>query len=136
MNSIKYLALIGLLSLSSAVDSYSQTSDRPISIQILNEHSNVAPGGSSFVTVQFKIPKGLWMGASGKEARIPPRTKIATPDLAGFSFQEPVFPESMEDWVPTKLGKTKVYREVVNVIVPYTVDENVKEGDYLSLIHI
>ena len=109
---------------------YSQTSSRPISIQVLNEHNKVAPGNSSFVTVQFNIPKGIWMGGSGDEARIPPKTKIATPDLAGFTFQDLIFPESLEDWVPTKLGKTKVYREVVNVIVPYTVEANAPEGEY------
>ena len=128
MNPVKSIVL--LLSLCSIIDCYSQTSSRPISIQVLHEHNKVAPGNSSFVTVQFNIPKGLWMGASGDEARIPPKTKIATPDLAGFTFQDPIFPESLEDWVPTKLGKTKVYREVVNVIVPYTVEANAPEGEY------
>ena len=128
MNPVKSIVL--LLSLCSIIDCYSQTSSRPISIQVLNEHNKVAPGNSSFVTVQFNIPKGIWMGASGDEARIPPKTKIATPDLAGFTFQDPIFPESLEDWVPTKLGKTKVYREVVNVIVPYTVEANAPEGEY------
>ena len=128
MNPVKSIVL--LLSLCSIIDCYSQTSSRPISIQVLNEHNKVAPGNSSFVTVQFNIPKGLWMGASGDEARIPPKTKIETPDLAGFTFQDPIFPESLEDWVPTKLGKTKVYREVVNVIVPYTVEANAPEGEY------
>ena len=129
MNYIKHVALVVILSLLSIV-CHSQTSGKPVSINILKEQNSVASGGNSFVTVQFKIPKGLWMGASGKEARIPPQTKIATPELAGFTFQEPIFPTSLEEWVPTKLGKTKVYREVVNVIVPFTVGSQVQEGNY------
>jgi len=126
----KLLSLIVILFFCSIVLSFSQTADRPIDIKVLNDHPKVAPGNSSFVTIQFKIPKGLWMGASGAEARIPPSTKIKTPDLTGFTFENPIFPTAMEDWVPTKLGKTKVYRELVKVIVPYKVGSQVKEGEY------
>lgn len=108
----------------------SQSSKNPIAIEVLSENGQVAPGNSSYVTIQFKIPNGLWMGANGKEGRVPPRTKIKMPNLAGFTFEEPRFPESMEDWVPTKLGKTRVYRGIVNVIVPYSVSSSVKEGNH------
>ena len=70
------------------------------------------------------------MGENGKEGRVPPRTKIVAPEIAGFTFDQPLFPESMEDWIPTKLGKTRVHREMVNVIVPFTVSSSVKDGQY------
>ena len=114
-------------SLSTVVSS--QTPSKPIAITI-DGSKQVSPGEQSYVTVQFKIPKGIWMGAQGSQGRTPPGTKIKTPKIAGFTFGTPQYPEAVEEWVPAKLGKTKVYKELVQVIVPFTVGSNVKEGEY------
>ena len=118
-----------MIALFSATFCYSQTAKNPIAIAV-STSSQVAPGSTSYVTVQFKIPKGLWMGAFGNESRVPPRSSIISPNISGFTFEAPRYPESMSDWVPTKLGKTHVYREEVNVIIPFTVSSEVKEGNY------
>ena len=130
MQHFQLLILLTFALYSISTTCHAQSADKPISIQVLSDNTAVAPGNKSYVAIQFKIPKGLWMGAHGNEGRVPPRTKIKTPQIDGFTFEDPIFPESMEDWVPTKLGKTRVYRDVVNVIVPYSVSNSVNEGDY------
>ena len=76
----------------------------------------------------FKVPKWIWLGASGKDARTPPGTSIKGIGKAGISFGDAQYPEAYEEWVPAKLGKTKVYKELLEVVIPFNVDASVSEG--------
>lgn len=82
----------------------------------------------SYVVVQFKVPNGIWLGAEPGDARTPPGTVITPEAIPGFQFGAPIYPEPIEEWVPSKLGKTYVFKETVNVVVPFSVDETVSQG--------
>ena len=126
-------SILMLLFFVSAINA--QTISNPVAIEIIPGAEMVSPGMKSSVLVQFQIPKGIILGAVQGDSRIPPATIITPKAVSGFIFSEPIFPEPVELWVPAKLGKTKVYKEKVGVIVPFRVDGNVSEGT-LSLIHI
>ena len=116
--------------LQSLSDIHSQTTTNPIQVDLLSPVNSVSPGGKSYVTLQLRVPKGIWLGAQSEEARTPPGTMIRIPQIDGFNFDEPLFPSSVKEWVPAKLGTTQVYKELVTVIIPFAVDNEVMEGEY------
>ena len=107
-----------------------QTTSDPVRIDVTPGAESVAPGMKSHVVVQFQIPKGIIIGANQSYSRIPPATIITPVEIAGFNFSQPIFPEPEELWVPAKLGKTKVFKEKIGVVIPFEVGENVSEGNY------
>ncbi|MDA8692900.1 outer membrane protein assembly factor [Saprospiraceae bacterium] len=126
---IKKINLI-ILSLLFVGSVFAQTVKDPVVVELMNSATSVSPGSKSYVIVQFKVPKGIWMGAESGDSRVPPATVITPEKMAGFNYEEPMFPEPIQEWVPAKLGKTLVYKELVKVVVPYTVSKNVKPGNY------
>lgn len=126
----KLIVLFGFVLVQSLSLLYSQTASNPIQIVLTSPTSTVSPGGESYITMQLKVPKGIWMGAKKEEARTPPGTMIKTPEIEGFSFKEPLYPASIKEWVPAKLGTTQVYKEFVTIVIPYEVDKRVREGEY------
>ncbi len=121
------LIILSLLFISSV---FAQTVKDPIVVDLMTSSTSISPNSKSYIIVQFQIPKGIWMGAETGDARVPPATVITPQSLAGFDFEEPMFPEPIQEWVPAKLGKTLVYKELVKVVIPYTVNEDVKPGGY------
>ena len=107
---------------------YAQTSSNPVIIELKPADQAVSPGQSSSIVATFKVPKWIWLGASGKDARTPPGTSIKGIGKAGISFEDAQYPEAYEEWVPAKLGKTKVYKELLEVVIPFNVDASVSEG--------
>ncbi len=107
-----------------------QTTANPVGISLTMPESAVAAGSEGYLSLQMKIPKGIWLGANKGDARTPPGTKIVTTDVTGITFGEPTFPESIKEWVPAKLGTTQVFKELVTIIIPFTVDSGVKDGNY------
>ena len=107
-----------------------QTSSKPIIIELKPTDLAVAPGERSYVVATFKVPKGIWLGAAPGDARTPPGTSIKGMEMAGFSYEDAIYPEPIEEYVPAKLGKTKVFKELVEIILPFNVDASVKEGTY------
>ena len=116
--------------------SSAQTIENPIAITLMTDAKSVSPEHPSYIIVQFKIPQGMWMGPEPYEARTPPGTKIMPVEMPGFTFQEAIYPESLQEWVPAKLGKTKVFKEVLNVVVPYSVDKSVATGNHELIFKI
>ena len=107
-----------------------QTSENPVEISIHNPGISASPGGQNYVSIQFQVPKGIWLGADKGEARTPPGTQIITPEINGFRFGNPQYPNSIKEWVPAKLGTTQVFKEKFTVIVPFSLESDVKEGSY------
>ena len=107
-----------------------QTSSKPVVIELQSADQAVAPGQSSSIVATFKVPKWIWLGASPDDARTPPGTSITGVKMAGISFEDAQYPEPFEEWVPAKLGKTKVYKELVEVVIPFHVDASVSEGKH------
>jgi len=107
-----------------------QTVKNPVLVEFVSSDVAVAPGQKSSVTAIFKVPKWIWLGAEPDEARTPPGTSISPVSKDGFVFESPLYPEPYVEWVPAKLGKTKVYKEVVEIVVPFVVDKSVEEGEY------
>ena len=107
---------------------YAQTSSKPVVISLKSTDQAVAPGQKSSIMATFKVPKWIWLGASPKDARTPPGTSIKGVNMAGIRFEDAQYPEPYEEWVPAKLGKTKVFKELVEVVIPFNVDASVKEG--------
>ena len=124
-----YLSLICIFLFSSYYLN-AQTSKNPVEISIHNPDISASPGGQSYVTIQFEVPKGIWLGADKGEARTPPGTQIITPEINGFSFGNPHYPNSIKEWVPAKLGTTQVFKEKFTVIVPFSLQSDVEEGNY------
>ena len=124
-----YLSLICIFLFSSYYLN-AQTSKNPLEISIHNPDIPASPGNQSYVTIQFEVPKGIWLGANKGEARTPPGTQIITPEINGFSFGDPQYPNSIKEWVPAKLGTTQVFKEKFTVIVPFNLESDVKEGSY------
>lgn len=107
-----------------------QSIKQPILISASHCSEQVAPGNESAICLKFEVPKGIWLGAEPGMARTPPGTKISPIPTSGITFSEPIYPKAAEEWVPAKLGKTNVYKEEVNIVVPFAVDEKVPEGKY------
>jgi len=107
-----------------------QTVEKPIVIKIMTDAKTVSHEYPSYVVVQLKAPNGILLGVEPKEARTPPGTKITPKNISGFHFEKPIFPEPKEEWIPAKLGKAKVLKETVNIVVPFSVDKNVSPGAY------
>ena len=106
-----------------------QTIDKPVEINLELQDQKVAPGSKSAVIVTFKIPKWIWLGAEKGAARTPPGTVVKAIANESVSFGETQFPEPFVEGVPAKLGVSRVYKEMLKVIVPFTVNENAKEGE-------
>jgi hypothetical protein len=109
---------------------YGQTSSNPVIIQLTPSDNAIAPGQQSSIVATFKVPKWIWLGAAPGDARTPPGTSIKAVSMTGFSFEDALYPESFEEWVPAKLGKTKVYKELVEIVLPFSVDSSTPEGTY------
>ena len=109
---------------------FAQTSSSPIVVELKSADIAVAPGQSSSIVATFKVPKWIWMGAAAGDARTPPGTSIKGMAKTGFSFGAAKFPEAYDEWVPAKLGKTKVFKELVEVVIPFQVNSSVKEGTH------
>ena len=107
-----------------------QTMEHPVEITVTPATSTVAPGAESAIIVSFKIPKGVWLGAEGSAARTPPATIIKMKPNSMFTYGDPQFPEPYTEGVPVKLGVTKVYKEMLQVVVPFTVNSSASDGDY------
>lgn len=122
--------LITIILILCTLSMYGQTVDKPVLITVNPISNTVAPSGQSAVVIEFKIPKGIWLGAQSKAARTPPATVIRPVSNDKFTFDTPLFPEPYTEGVPAKIGVTKVYKEVLQVVVPFTVAANAPDGDY------
>ncbi len=122
--------LITIILISFTFQLLGQTVDKPILITVKPISTTVAPNGQSAVVIDFKIPKGIWLGAQNKAARTPPATVIYPVSNDKFTFGTPLFPEPYTEGVPAKIGVTKVYKEALRVVIPFTVAANVPDGDY------
>ena len=116
--------------------SMAQTVENPVVINLMTGSETVSSETPSYIQVQLKLPKGIWLGAKSGEGRTPPPTKVTIKDIPGFTFEKPNYPESIEEWVPAKLGKTKVYKEEVNVIIPFSVNKSVTNGEYDLTVYL
>ena len=96
----------------------------------IRDSPSIAPGAESAIIVNFKLPKGIWLGAKSKDARTPPATIIKPVANDNFIFGTPQFPEPYVEGVPAKLGITKVYKEAVQVVIPFRVATNASDGDH------
>ncbi len=104
--------------------------DNPIAITVLTLESTVTAKHSSYAVVEFGIPIGQWIGIGSDNARTPLRTKIIPESTPGFRFEAPIFPDGQEEWLATKLGRTKVYKGIVKIVVPFSVEANVPPQNY------
>ncbi len=122
--------LLSIFLIFSAFQLLGQTIENPVLITVNPASATIAPGSESAFIVDFKLPKGIWLGAEGKEARTPPATVIKPVANDKFTFGTPQFPTPFTEGVPAKLGVTKVYKEALQVIIPFTASTDLPEGDY------
>lgn len=123
-----YFALLFTLLLAQSIAA--QTSSKPVLIDFRSSNQSVAPGQKSSIIATFKVPKWIWLGAAPDQARTPPGTSIKPTPKSGFHFEDALYPEPYEEWVPAKLGKTKVYKELVEIVIPFSIDKSMQEGSY------
>jgi hypothetical protein len=123
-------AMLILINLFLLTNVNAQTVKDPVLVTIAPLSAELSPGSSSVIKVVFEIPKGFWMGDSDPSSRIPPPTLIEIEPIEGFKFQDPLYPQGKVSGVPVHKGITRMYEERVEVIVPFSVENSVREGDY------
>lgn len=103
---------------------------QPVQISVEPSSQEVAPGQQSALTVTFRVPKFMWLGAKPGQDRTPPGTKIKMIDNPNFQFEDPVYPDPSVEGVPVHVGVTRVYTGEVKVIVPFRVAEDAQPGEH------
>lgn len=106
------------------------TVSKPVQISVTPSAEQVAPGEQSALTITFRVPKFMWLGAKPGQDRTPPGTKIKMDDHPNFQFEDPIYPEPSVEGVPVHVGVTRVYMGEVKVIVPFRVAENAEPGEH------
>ena len=107
-----------------------QTNEQPVLISLSHINKSIKPLEKSALEVKFKIPKGYWLGSSDPSARNPAATLIEVESLEHFHFEKPIYPKTATEGVPVHKGYTQIFKEEISVIIPFTTDGNVSEGDY------
>ena len=113
-----------------------QTVEQPIDISIQPASEEVSPGHSSALVVQFRIPRGFWLGSSDRSARTPSATVIQMAGEPGFVFDRPQFPEPEVRGIPVHLGTTRVYEGKITVVVPFRLSSEVAQGQHTLKAYI
>lgn len=103
---------------------------QPVQISVEPSSEQVAPGQQSALTITFRVPKYIWLGAKSGQDRTPPGTKIEMPNTPTFQFQEPIYPDPSVEGVPVHVGVTRVYKGEVTVIVPFRVADDAQPGEH------
>ncbi len=103
---------------------------QPVQISVKPSSEQVAPGERSALTITFRVPKFMWLGAEPGQDRTPPGTKIKMADNPNFQFAPPVYPDPSVEGVPVHVGVTRVYKGEVKVIVPFRVVEDAQPGEH------
>jgi len=106
------------------------TVNNPVIVSFQGVDKQIQPGQSSSLTITFKVPKYVWLGAKPEVARTPPGTKIEFKESPYFTFGEPKYPEPSVEGVPVKVGVTRVYMGEITVVVPFKVADDVEPGTY------
>mgnify|MGYP005845177199 CR=1 FL=1 len=106
------------------------TVNNPVLVSFEAVDDKIQAGQSSSLTITFKVPKYVWLGASPEVARTPPGTKIDFKESPYFTFGEPNYPEPSVEGVPVKVGVTRVYMGEITVVVPFKVADDAKPGTY------
>lgn len=134
--SFKFIYSIILLSFLLQNSIFSQTNDLPVLIKLTHINKSIKPSEKSALEVQFKIPKGYWLGSNDPSARNPATTLIEVKPINHFHFEDPVFPKTVSVGVPVHKGYTHIFKEEISVIIPFTTDIDVKDGNYEVTIWI
>jgi len=129
------LELIVILFLFS-LNTYSQTNKHPILISLTHINKSIKPLEKSALEVKFKIPRGYWLGSSDPSARNPATTLIEVESLKHFHFEKPIYPKTVTVGVPVHKGYTHIFKGEISVIIPFTTDKDVKDGNYKVVVKI
>ncbi len=129
-----HIVIIGILMLIlggiSSTIILAQSMDYPILISIKPVNEIVSPGQKSALIVTFKIPRGYWLGSSDPSTRNPSATVIKMEPKDKFQFSRPIFPKPVASGVPVHKGYTYIHQGEINVVVPFSVKENLPGGEY------
>lgn len=109
---------------------YSQTMDQPIIITLNPLNSQIEPGQKSAVIVDFKIPRGYWLGSNDPSTRNPSATVIYIEPQDNFSFEQPLYPKTKAAGVPVHKGYTYIFSGGIKVVIPFTANKNIQPGSY------
>ncbi len=106
------------------------TIENPVQVRVQPAQKNVAPGSRSALTVTFKLPKYMWLGAPAGRARTPAGTKIQMEGPSAFAFENARYPDTRVEGLPVHIGLTNAYAGEVSVVVPYRVESGADAGTY------
>lgn len=124
------IVLLLLFAILLPVQIFSQTMDNPIVISLNPLSQNVKAGEQSALLLSFKVPRGYWLGNEDPSSRNPSATLIEIVPADNFNFELPRFPKSIVAGVPVHKGTTNIYEGDLNVIIPFTTNSNVEDGEY------
>jgi len=117
-----------------SLSTYSQTNKHPILISLSHINKSIKPLEKSALKVKFKIPRGYWLGSSDPSARNPATTLIEVEPLKHFRFGKPIYPKTVTVGVPVRKGNTHIFKGEISVIIPFTTDKDVKDGNYKIVV--
>lgn len=127
---IKIILLIYSLIVSSTGFIFSQTMDDPIVISIEPINPIIVPGQKSALILSLMVPQGYWLGSNDPSSRNPSATIVEIEPIDHFNFEQPKFPKSLKRGVPVHKGYTNIFNGKVNVIIPFSTEENIGDGEY------
>lgn len=110
--------------------SFAQTMDDPIVISLKPINAEINAGQHSALILSLMVPRGYWLGSNEPTSRNPSATIVEIEPVDHFNFEQPKFPEPTAKGVPVHKGSTYVFDGNVNVIIPFTTDENLADGEY------
>jgi len=128
--SFKFFILIFLFSFILQTSIFSQTNKYPILISLSHINKSIKPLEKSALEVRFKIPQGYWLGSSDPSTRNPATTLIEVEPLEHFNFENPIYPKPVAAGVPVHKGYTYIFKEEISVIIPFTTDKDISDGNY------
>ncbi|MBK7381614.1 MAG: BamA/TamA family outer membrane protein [Ignavibacteriales bacterium] len=109
---------------------FAQTMDDPIVISLEPISTEINSGQHSALILSLMVPRGYWLGSNERSSRNPSATIVEIEPLDHFTFGQPQFPEPIASGVPVHKGYTYIFDGKVNVIIPFSTDENLENGEY------
>lgn len=109
---------------------YAQTMEKPIIISLSPLDEVIQPEQKSALIVDFKIPRGYWMGSNDPSSRNPSATIIKIAPQNNFIFEQPLYPKTKVAGVPVHKGYTYIFSGDIKVIIPYTANKDLQPGNY------
>jgi len=109
---------------------FSQSPTMPIVISMHPVSETIVPGEKSALIIEFKVPRGYWIGSEDLSSRLPAPTIIEMENDPYITFEKPLFPKTVARGVPVHKGNTNVFDGKVTIVVPFSTSADLPDGEH------